>query len=124
MMNIICWTIIIIFGLLYVVCLLGTLISVKDESKNSYLLLLTLFFVLIGIFPVKEIYSSEIAITVWKICFLIEAIASLLTIFLSREGRYNSIIVFIISLPLTVLPFYNSLNYLGIKHLSAWPQIQ
>lgn len=47
MMNIICWTIIIIFGLLYVVCLLGTLISVKDESKNSYLLLLTLFFVLI-----------------------------------------------------------------------------
>lgn len=108
MMNIICWTIIIIFGLLYVVCLLGTLISVKDESKNSYLLLLTLFFVLIGIFPVKEIYSSEIAITVWKICFLIEAIASLLTIFLSREGRYNSIIVFVISLPLTVLPFYNS----------------
>lgn len=54
MMNIICWTIIIIFGLLYVVCLLGTLISVKDESKNSYLLLLTLFFVLIGIFPVKR----------------------------------------------------------------------
>lgn len=115
MMNIICWTIIIIFGLLYVVCLLGTLISVKEESKNSYLLLLTLFFVLIGIFPVKEIYSSEIAITVWKICFLIEAIASLLTIFLSREGRYNSIIVFIISLPLTVLPFYNSFELSGDK---------
>ena len=115
MMNIICWTIIIIFGLLYVVCIIGTPISVKDESKNSYLLLLALFCVLISIFPIKEIYSSASAIKMWQICFMIEAIISVLTIFMSREDRYNPIIVFVISLSLLVLPFYNSFEFSGDK---------
>ncbi len=110
MMNIICWTIIVAFGLLYVVCLLGTLISVKDESKNSYILLGLLFFVLVCIFPIKEIYSSLIALRVWQICFSIELIASFLTIFLSQEDRYNPIIAFFISLPLVALPFYSNLE--------------
>lgn len=108
MMNIICWTIIVVFGLLYVVSLLGTLFSVKDESKNSYILLGTLFFVLICIFPIKEIYSPLIALRVWQICFSLELITSFLAICLSKEERYNSIITFIISLPIAVLPFYGS----------------
>ena len=108
MMNIICWTIIAVFGLLYLISLIGTLISIKDESKNSYLLLGCLFCVLICIFPIKEIYSPFIALRVWQICFLIELFASFLAIFLSKEDRFHAIIVFVISLPLIVLPFYNS----------------
>lgn len=108
MMNIICWTIIAVFGLLYLISLIGTLISIKDENKNSYLLLGCLFCVLICIFPIKEIYSPFIALRVWQICFLIELFASFLAIFLSKEDRFHAIIVFVISLPLIVLPFYNS----------------
>ncbi len=44
MLTIICWTIISIFGLLYLSCIIGTLATVKDEGKNAYILLTTLFF--------------------------------------------------------------------------------
>ena len=34
MLTIICWTIISIFGLLYLSCIIGTLATVKDEGSN------------------------------------------------------------------------------------------
>ena len=34
MLNIIAWTLIIVFGLLYIICFIGPIATVKEESKN------------------------------------------------------------------------------------------
>ncbi len=111
MLNIICWTLIVVFGLLYIVCFIGPIATVKDESKNSYLLLLCLFYTLICIFPIKELYSSIVASRIWQISFSAILCASILLIFLCRENRYNAIITTIICGGFTILPFYNTINF-------------
>lgn len=111
MMNIIAWTLITVFGLLYIICFIGPIATVKEESKNSYLLLLCLFFTFICIFPIKEIYSPLIASRVWQISFGAVLLVSILLIGLCKENRYNAIITAIICGGLTFLPFYNTLAF-------------
>lgn len=111
MLNIICWMIIVVFGLLYIICLIGSLVTVKDESKNSYLLLLCFFFTFICIFPIKELYSPLIATHIWQISFTAVFGTSILLIFLCREDRYNAIIASIICSLFMILPFYNSIEF-------------
>lgn len=111
MLNIICWTLIVVFGLLYIVCFIGPIATVKEESKNSYLLLLCLFYTLICIFPIKELYSSIVASRVWQISSSAVLCASILLIFLCKENRYNAIITTIICGVFTILPFYNTINF-------------
>ena len=67
MLNIICWTLLVVFGFLYVMCMFGPIVTVKEESKNSYILLFCLFFTLICIFPLKELYSPLVASRMWQI---------------------------------------------------------
>ena len=111
MINVICWTIICIFGLLYVTCIIGSIATIKEESKNSYLLLLCLFFTLICIFPVKELYSPLTALRMWQISFCTVLIVSILLIILCKEDRYNAIITSLICMGLVLLPFYNTLSF-------------
>lgn len=111
MLNIISWTLIIVFGLLYIICFIGPMVTVKEESKNSYLLLLCLFFTFICIFPIKEIYSPLTALHVWQISFSSVLINSLLLIVLCKEDRYNPIITAVICGGLAIVPFYNTLNF-------------
>lgn len=111
MLDIICWILIVVFGLLYIVCFIGPLATVKEDSKNSYILLLCLFYTLICIFPIKELYSSIAASRIWQISFSAVLCASILLIFLCRENRYNAIITTIICGVFTILPFYNTVNF-------------
>ncbi|MDE5822613.1 MAG: GHKL domain-containing protein [Paramuribaculum sp.] len=111
MINIIGWTILAVFGLLYIICIIGPIATVKEESKNSYLLLLCLFFTFICIFPIKEIYSPLIASRVWQISFGAVLLDSILLIALCKEDRYNAIITALICGGLTFLPFYKTLNF-------------
>lgn len=111
MLNIICWALIVVFGLLYTICFIIPIATVKNESKNSYLLLLCLFYTFICIFPIKELYSPLVASRIWQISFSAVLCASILLIFLSREDRYNAIITTIICGCFTILPFYNTINF-------------
>lgn len=111
MLNIICWILIIVFGFLYIVCLIGPIVSVKEESKNSYILLFCLFFTLICIFPVKELYSPLAASRMWQISFSTVLIVSILLITICKGNRYNAIITTIISGGSALLPFYNTLVF-------------
>lgn len=111
MLEIICWTLIVVFGLLYIICMIGPIATVKEESKNSYLLLLCLFFTLICIFPVKELYSSLVASRMWQISFSSVLFVSILLIIISKENRSHTIITAIISGVFTLLPFYNTLVF-------------
>ena len=111
MLNIISWTLIIVFGLLYIICFIGPMATVKEESKNSYLLLLCLFFTFICIYPIKEIYSALIALRVWQISFSAVLLDSILLIALCKRDRYNAIITSIICAIFTILPFYNSIEF-------------
>lgn len=85
--------------------------TVKEESKNSYLLLLCLFFTFICIFPIKEIYSALIALRIWQISFSAVLLDSILLIALCKRDRYNAIITSIICAIFTILPFYNSIEF-------------
>ena len=111
MINIISWTIIIVFGLLYIICFIAPIATVKEESKNSYLLLLCLFYTFICLFPIKEIYSPLIASRVWQISFGSILLDSLLLIALCKENRHNAIITSIICGGLAIIPFYSALNF-------------
>lgn len=111
MLNIICWTLIVVFGLLYTVCFIIPIATVKEESKNSYLLLLCLFYTFICIFPIKELYSPLVVSRIWQISFSAVLCASILLIFLCRENRYNAIITTIICGGFIILPFYNTINF-------------
>lgn len=111
MLNIIAWTLIIVFGLLYIICFIGPIATVKEESKNSYLLLLCLFFTFICIFPIKEIYSPLVASRVWQISFGAVLLNSILLIALCKEDRSNAIITTIICGGLAIIPFYGALNF-------------
>lgn len=111
MINIISWFIIVVFGLFFIISIFGTLASIKNESKNSYVLLGAEFFVLICLFPIKEIFTSSIALKVWQITSVIEVIVSILSILICGKDKTNAIIVFVISILLAILPFYNSVEF-------------
>jgi signal transduction histidine kinase len=91
--------------------IIGTLATVKDEGKNAYILLTTLFFATICIFPLKELYSPLIASRIWQITFSIEFLCSLIAILLNKDSKYHAIIVALISGVLIICPFYNVLVF-------------
>lgn len=111
MLNIVCWTLIVVFGLLYIICLIGTIASVKEETKNSYILLLCLFLTLTCVFPVKELFSPLVASRMWQISFSLVFIVSILLILISKENRHHTIITAIICGGCTILPYYNTLVF-------------
>lgn len=111
MLSAICWILIIVFVVLYIVCLIEPIVTVKEESKNSYILLFCLFFTLICIFPVKELYSPLAASRMWQISFTIVLIVSILLIIICKENQYNAIITAVISGGSALLPFYNTLVF-------------
>lgn len=121
MINIICWFIIIVLGLLFIISIIGTLASIKNESQNSYILLGAEFFILICVFPIKEIYTSSIALKVWQIGSVIEVIASLIAILICGKKKTNSTIVFILSLLFAILPFYNSIEFSTNEYPVSFP---
>lgn len=92
-------------------CMFGPIVTVKEESKNSYILLFCLFFTLICIFPLKELYSPLVASRMWQISFSTILIVSILLITICKENRYNAIITAVICGGFALLPFYNTLVF-------------